>query len=284
MKRRMMPFFGVLFACLLVSCATTASVPPAEMAVPSRPAATVAVVDEGSANVEPTKEPLPFPLSEPGPYYVGRRRYAFEDASRNSRPVEISVWYPALLPEGSGGGKLMVGTDRDPDLGGAPYPLILSLTKIARELAPYLVTHGFVWASVDKIDTWDVYDAELIAQPLDILFALDQVAATPPEGLEGMIDTEHAGATGYSFGGHNTLAISGARVDPEFYLAQCANPDATAEAVLSVLPNRYQSALADEWTEFAGHAGETITASEDGLWQPMTDARIRAVMPMAGEG
>jgi predicted dienelactone hydrolase len=41
---------------------------------------------------------------------------------------------------------------------------------------------------------------------------------------------------------------------------------------------------ASAWDDFAAHAGEAITASEDGLWQPMTDARIRAVMPMAGEG
>ena len=155
---------------------------------------------------------------------------------------------------------------------------------MASILAPYLISHGFVWASVDRIDTWDLYDAELIEQPLDILFALDQVASNPPEELEGMIDAEHAGATGYSFGGYNALALSGARIDPEFYLAQCASADATAEAILSILPNRYQCAVAGEWDEFAAHAGEAITASEDGLWQPMTDARIRAVMPLAGEG
>ena len=51
-----------------------------------------------------------------------------------------------------------------------------------------------------------------------------------------------------------------------------------------MLPTRYQCALADDWHEFAAHAGGAITASEDGLWQPMTDERIRAVMPMAGEG
>ena len=38
------------------------------------------------------------------------------------------------------------------------------------------------------------------------------------------------------------------------------------------------------WDEFAAHAGEAITAGEGGLWQPMTDQRIRAVMPMTGEG
>ena len=36
--------------------------------------------------------------------------------------------------------------------------------------------------------------------------------------------------------------------------------------------------------ESAAQAHEAITDSEDGLWQPITDARIRAVMPLAGEG
>jgi predicted dienelactone hydrolase len=124
---------------------------------------------------------------------------------------------------------------------------------------------------------------QMIEQPLDILFALNQVASNPPEGLEGMIDAEHAGAIGYSFDGYNTLALSGARIDPEYYLAQCPTPDATTEAILSSL-SAFDCAPARIWDEFTAHAGEAITVSEDGLWQPMTDARIRAVMPMAGEG
>jgi predicted dienelactone hydrolase len=210
--------------------------------------------------------------------------YAFEDASRDNRPVGITLWYPALPPEGSSGPKNLVGTGRDPDPSGAPYPLILSSTKVARILAPYLISHGFTWASVDRIDTWDLWDTELIEQPLDLLFALDQVATNPPEGLEGIIDANNAGAIGYSFGGYNALALSGARVDPEHYLAQCASSDATAEAILSLWSTRYQCALAGKWDEFASRAGEAITESEDGLWQPFTDPRIRAVAPLAGEG
>jgi predicted dienelactone hydrolase len=151
-------------------------------------------------------------------------------------------------------------------------------------LALDVITHGFVWAGVTRIDTWDEYTAELIEQPLDILFALDRVGANPPQELEGMIDAQRCGVIGYSFDGYNALALSGARVDPEFYRAQCAAANATAEAVLSVLPGRYQCALADDWEAFAAHAGEAIVTSEDGLWQPMTDPRIRAALPMAGEG
>ncbi len=98
-----------------------------------------------------------------------------------------------------------------------------------------------------------------------------------------MIDTDRAGAIGYSFDGYNTLAISGARIDPEHYLAQCPHPDATTRRFCHPCPPLTASRQT-HWDEFSAHAGEAITASEDGLWQPMTDARIRVVMPMAGEG
>jgi predicted dienelactone hydrolase len=124
---------------------------------------------------------------------------------------------------------------------------------------------------------------QMFEQPLDILFALDWVASNEPERLNGMIDAEHAGTIGYSFDGYNSLAMSGARINPEYYLGQCSNPDGTTEAILSPLSS-FNCEPAYEWNEFTTLVDEVITASEDGLWQPMTDARIRAVMPLAGEG
>jgi predicted dienelactone hydrolase len=196
------------------------------------------------------------------------------------------VWYPGLLPEGSTGSrirKLFAYEDRAPDRSGAPYPLIVSSSRMANGFAAILVSHGFVWASVDGIDSYRQMDEQMYSQPLDILFALDQVASHPPEELEGMVDAEHAGAIGYSFDGYNTLAMSGARIDPAQYLAQCPDPDATTKAILGAL-SAFSCGPAGEWDEFAARAGEAITTSEDGLWQPMTDARIRAVMPLACEG
>jgi predicted dienelactone hydrolase len=124
---------------------------------------------------------------------------------------------------------------------------------------------------------------EQVLAPLDLLSALDQVASHPLEGLEGMIDVEHAGAIAVEYGGYNALALSGARIDPEHYLAQCATLDDTTEAILSVT-SMSRCTAAGEWDEYAAQAGEAITGSEDGLWQPMTDERIRAVMPLTGEG
>lgn len=261
------------YACVIPILATLAL-------VACSPATTT--VPQATATMpQTTQGPAPLPLSESGPYHVGTRTFTRDDASRDNRQVGITVWYPALQPQGAARG----GPTKDvaPDLSSAPYPLILSSTKVARIFAPYLVSHGFTWASVDRIDTYYQMNEQMFEQPLDILFALDQAASSSLEGLEGMIDAEHAGAIGYSFDGYNALALSGARIDPEHYLAQCPNPDTTTEAILSGLSS-FNCAPAGAWSEFAAHAGEAITASEDGLWQPMTDERIRAVMPMAGEG
>lgn len=247
-----------------------------------RDTATLTTVPQATATVPMvTEEPAPLPLSEPGPYHMGERRYKFVDTNRDSREVNITVWYPAVLPADSTSSGS--SRDADPDPSGAPYPTILSSTKVARIFASYLVSHGFVWVSVDRIDTYPLMKEQMFEQPLDILFALDEVASNAPEGLDGMIDAGHAETIGYSFDGYNSLAMSGARINPEFYLAQCADPDATTEAVLSALSS-FNCEPAHEWDEFTALVDEAISASEDGLWQPMTDARIRAVMPLAGEG
>jgi predicted dienelactone hydrolase len=124
---------------------------------------------------------------------------------------------------------------------------------------------------------------EMIDQPLDILFALDHVASGPPDGLEGMLDTEHAGVIGYSFDGYNALAMSGARIDSAYYLGSCPTGDAMAGLSGGRL-SAYDCAAALKWDEYVKRAGEAIAPGKDGLWRPMSDERIRAAMPMAGEG
>jgi hypothetical protein len=207
------------------------------------------------------------------------RKYSYTDAARNNREVTISVYYPAVQP--STPTSYGFTRDADPDPREAPYPLILSSTKVARSFAPILVRHGFTWVSVDKIDTYDSTNPEMLHQPLDILFALEQVASNPPQGFEGMIDAEHAGVTGYSFDGFNTLMLSGVRIDPQLYLELCTDPEKTKQTVTYWFEGSYNCGLAGQWDSFSADAGEELTASQDGLWQPVTDERIRAVMPMA---
>lgn len=226
--------------------------------------------------------PATFSLAEPGEYRVGVTTTSSADKARDDRPVEIRVWYPtAESDEVVSGGPVQ---DAAPDTNAAPYPVIVSSSKMGRIFAPVVVSHGFTWIGVDGLDTYPVMGDEAIDQPLDLLFALDHMGTSPPELLEGVIDANRAGAIGYSFDGYNTLAMSGARIDPEYYLAQCPTPDATTAAILSDGLSSFSCDLADRWHEFEAYAGDSITRSSDGLWQAMTDERIKAVMPMAAEG
>lgn len=274
---------GTLGIVLLLAACAPVTPTALPTAAPATPEPETPTVPTPSPPTTPpvTPEPEPLPLSESGSYFPGKRSYALVDASRDNRPVEIIVWYPALKPEGYAG---TVAREAELDLRGAPYPLIISSAKVGHIFAPHLVSYGFVVVGVDRIEPYRKMNEEMIDQPLDLLFALDQVASNPPEGLEGLIDGEHAGAMGYSFDGYNALAMSGARIDPAYYLAQCPTPDATTQAILGKLFSAFDCAPAADWDAFAAHAGAIITTSDDGLWQPMTDARIRAVMPLAGEG
>lgn len=228
----------------------------------------------------------PFPLSEPGQYDFGTKGgfgdwYTFIDPGRNDRTVSIMVWYPARLAEGEESTSYNI--DAEPDLSGAPYPMIIGSAKVGSIFGAHLASHGFVYVGVKSLDSSPSWGKWLITHPQDYLFVLDQIASAPLSGLEGMIDAEHAGAMGYSFDGYNSLALSGARVDPEYYQAQCAG----ASAMVPPPPEwwvKYICEMDVSWDEFVALAGPEITTSTDGLWQPMTDDRILAVMPMAPEG
>ena len=283
--------FGLLLAWMLASCGTPAAVQPTATTTPMPPTATMPQATathqqaaEETVGAAETEEPVPFPLSEPGPYHTGKRTYTFEDASRDRRRIGITVFYPALLPEGSTGNKLQAGTNRDPDLSDAPYALILTGPDTGDQLfKAHLASHGFVMAIVRFPEDYDYWDMGVIDHPRDVLFALDEIASRPLEGLEGIIDAEHAGVAGYSWEGFYTFTLSGARIDPERYLAFCEQDPAMVPE-MSDWYFGYVCNLSKKWDEFATLVGDEITASNDGLWQPVTDERIRAVMPMAEYG
>jgi hypothetical protein len=271
------PFQTMIASLLIVMIISGCNPTPEKITQPTATSTTL-----GSANIVSTPKAGILPLSAPGPYQIAKHEYSYQDATREGRKVDITIWFPAIKPAGSAASNLV--QEIKPDLTSAPYRLILSSTKMAKTFAPYLVSHGFVWASINGIDTYGQLNEETIDQPLDILFTLNKVASIPPEGLEGMINTEQVGVIGYSFDGYNTLALSGARIDPQYYLAQCPNPDATTKALVETIYSAFGCGPAEDWDQFTAHAGASITTSGDGLWQPITDKRIRAVMPMAGEG
>jgi predicted dienelactone hydrolase len=247
--------------------------PPTELIPISNPA--TAIVPTPTVTPQAVN---PFPLSQPGPYFVGKATHQFEGTIRAGL-TSITVWYPAIKPEDYTGDIL---EDAAPDLSAAPYPLILSSTDMATIFAPHLASHGFIAVGVNNQWTYLTWGPQMLDYPRETLYVLDQLATQTLPGLEGMIDAEHTGYLGYSFDGTNALFLSGARVDPELYLSECAKkPEDTTLPTWSM---ENICVAAQNWEEFAAHGGEYAANLQDGLWQPLTDPRIKAVMPMAGEG
>ena len=194
-------------------------------------------------------------------------------------------WYPAKKENDANGN--LIRHNAAADMSGAPYPLILTGPNSGDSLfQDHLASHGFVMAIVrfPDLDYGSNWGFGVIDHPRDMLFVLDQLAANPPEGLEGVIDSDHTGVTGYSWDGFFSLALSGVRIDPAYYLAHCNNPPQIEPALGAEAYLNMTCSLSKQWDEFAAHVGDEITTSADGLWQPVTDERIRATLPMAADG
>jgi predicted dienelactone hydrolase len=271
-----------LSGCVFLLVTALPACSPASAVKPTMPEASTVEKKASPSIQQATAAPAEMPLSGFGEYAVGiRRQVAFKDESRGGREVALTIWYPAAAGSGEPGS--VIPDAAAPEFEGAPFPVILSSSKVGFVFASSLVSHGFTWIGVNAIDTYAIWDANLIDQPLDLLFALKMVAEKPPEGLEGVIDTDNAGAMGYSFDGYNALALSGARVDPQAYLERCAAAE-KRDPPYEDWYVEYLCTIAKDWPAFEAHAGQEMTESADGLWQPMADARIKAVMPMGPDG
>lgn len=272
--------FGILLVFLLNSCSKVEEV----RTLTSSPETILTRINPEELEVstltpEPIETPVNMALLQFGPYFTGRSTLELVDESRNNRSVNITLFYPTSS-EGRESQRYMV-KDAEPDFSGAPYPAILSSTKVAWIFAPYLVSQGFTWIGVNDIDTYMKLSDEIYQQPLDLLFALNQTAENPPEFLAGMINTDVVGSIGYSFDGNNSLTLSGARIDSNLYLSYCSDteniPDWGSMSCFSC-------DIAQNWDTFLSDAEKVITINEDGIWQALTDQRIKAFMPLATEG
>lgn len=272
-----------LAACGQAARTSTPAVISETVAATAAPtAAPTATIEPTSALPVETREPPGWPLADPGPYLAGNTTIQYIDESRGGRIVRVTIWYPALEQTDEFGRQ--IARDAPPDRSAAPYPLILVEPNSGEMLfQQHLATHGFAMAIVRFLTHFENWDFGVVDHPRDMVFALQQIAQTPPQSLEGMIDTDHAGATGYSWGGFYALALSGVRIDPLNYLAACEQAP-SIEPPLEDWYLRYTCGLAKNWDGFKAHVGEEITSSDDGLWQPITDERIRAVLPMAPDG
>jgi predicted dienelactone hydrolase len=285
-KLYLVSLLPLLLFSISTGCVSANRLPSSTTSLPS-------LVVTPAATIQPPAAPTPtpgsqvealFPLAETGPYWVGQRSYTLVDPERNGREIQITVWYPAL--EEFNADNQPITRDANPDLSGASYPVILTGRNTGDYVfKSHLASQGFVMVIVKSPDFSyeDPWDLIVIDGPRDFLFTLDQLSSSPPPELENLMDTDRTGVAGYSWDGFFSLALGGVRIDPEFYLSQCAQAP-SLEPPLSPWMFDYYCSLAAKWDQFAAYAGDKITSSTDGLWQPLRDDRILAVMPMAPDG
>ncbi|MEE4193749.1 MAG: hypothetical protein V2J07_00990 [Anaerolineae bacterium] len=229
-----------------------------------------------------TKKPNPFPLADPGPYYTSKQTITYMDETHSGREIEVTLYYPAVRENDANG--QLIRFEANPDMSGAPYPLVMTGDASGKVIfREHLASHGFVMAIVGFSDEYNDYIDQVVDYPRDFLFVLDQLTSNPPDNLVAVIDTDQVGVAGYSGDGFVSLALSGVRIDPEYYLSFCMQIS-SIEPKVSDWYIDYSCSLASNWDELVGIAGEEMTTSSDGLWQPLIDERIRAVMPMAPDG
>jgi predicted dienelactone hydrolase len=116
-----------------------------------------------------------------------------------------------------------------------------------------------------------------VTRPQDILTVFEYVDEQTGAGghFEGMIDPDLVAVAGHSYGGYTSLAAAGARIDTQSFRAQCE------AAIESEAPGAWLcEQLLPHIVDMANLAG--LEAVPDGLWPAWADARVDAIIPMAG--
>ena len=203
----------------------------------------------------------PAELSEPGPFGVGITSVSLPQVSG-------VAYYPGANP----GAEAV--RDAEPDASTAPYPVVLGNLNMAAVVGEHLASHGFVFLGLMSPLTTEEVDGAVAFTAL-----LDGVADDVEHPFAEIADTDHAGVMGYSGESLFALMLAGARIDPDYHAAVCADPPRRwGERFLDL-------ACSEQWwdtiVEQADLAG--ITTS-DGLWATQADPRIKASMPMGPRG
>jgi predicted dienelactone hydrolase len=247
------------------------------------------------------------PYALHGPYWVGTMGFA---AETDYHPTTVAVWYPALNPDGAeeaityrqsptifGNETLIPGyalENAPPDATGGPYPLVIfshgnrGLRFITAYLSEHLASQGFVVMSIEYADSAAVttsVDTDLsnYTRPKDVSWQIDYAdQLTGAEGaLAGLINTEQVAVVGHSYGAYTAEMAAGARWDIRGPTSWCNQyPDIRLPPEFGgYLP---LSALCRDWErKLAKQAG--LSPVPEGLWPPMGDARVDAIVPLAPE-
>lgn len=196
---------------------------------------------DSGADVVPAFDPAVW-----GPYEVGMTSFNWFDTPR-LRTVPVTVWYPAVPTGQPLATYLAVLHGRayqwaPADRSGAPYPLVLfshgfrGTAVQSITFTEYLASHGYVVAAMDHqgntltdfFATDETVAQVAIDRPRDVAFTYWQMTPYAEPGgelLSGMVDLDHVGVSGHSFGGYTALVVAGGQVDVSQAQAACAAGD-----------------------------------------------------------
>lgn len=299
------PIFSVVSLLLavvfLLSACQLAPLPPpvAEPTIAAVPAEKPAAAQPGGLRFDAPEYAID------GPYAVGVRHFHIQAAKDNERPLNLTVWYPALNPNGIDAAITYEMTvdpgitppwgvqghalrDAAPDVSGGPYPLVIyshGHTSFSQDFAyfvEHLTSHGFVVLAVDHQDNptttfgqkaWQTEYQRPDEVRRQIVFADSLTAANGP--LAGMIDTERVGVAGFSLGGGTALATGGARLDLDNFRSLCesGSPEIETWPLAADCVN-----VLDNEEELAALAG--LDEVPQGLWPDWSDERVDAVVAL----
>jgi len=259
---------------------------------------------EGPAPVGLRPDAPPYALH--GPYWVGARDFVIDPDSE--RPLTLTVWYPALNPDGlpeditytvpeqcairtsfpdqtdwSITGHALAAAA--PDVSAAPYPLIIyahgsgGWRSEGAWSTEHLASMGFVVIAPDHLGSgeapWLGPSEAIFNRPNAIRRAIEYAEQlTAADGaLTGLLDATNVGIDGWSLGGSTSLALGGAKLDLAGFDALCAeHPDADP---LAACPD-----LRDNRAQMLNLAG--LTEEPEGLWPVQSDPRVQAIVSSAG--
>lgn len=175
------------------------------------------------------KRPDAPPLATRGNWVVGVKTLQLTDARRQNRAITAEVWYPTTGTQQSLEYESVVGqtrvriagqANRDAVPASGKFPLIVAShgqpgTRFQfAYLNEHLASRGFVVAALEhpgstyQTLTQQNYLTSIVDRPLDILFAIGEVAKQMP-----IADAGNVGLLGYSYGGYSVINAAGAGLD-----------------------------------------------------------------------
>ncbi|MCH9682409.1 MAG: alpha/beta fold hydrolase [Deltaproteobacteria bacterium] len=224
----------------------------------TEPGAT-ATTDTADSTGVPTPDDVE-PTGVPGPYPVGHTTLDIDDPIVAGRVLPSHIWYPAAAFDesalvayelfGSGGFGLQLPSELAqgdvPASSEGPFPLVLfshgggSMAVQSTLLCETLASHGFVVVAPNHpgstlSDTQAGTQAPLGAaaadRPRDVRTVLDAMEVLDADEISllfGLIDEQHVGVAGHSFGGFTALAAAGG------YEASGSRPDPRVDAIAPI--------------------------------------------------